>query len=278
MNNLPIGIIDSGVGGLTVLKEAIKQLPQESFYYLGDNARCPYGNRDKNEVIKYTVEMADYLMNKGIKLLIVACNTATAAALDILKKKLPIPVIGVIKPGSLAAIEKTKNKNIGVIGTKGTIDSGLYPFMLKAERDDLNISNLSCPEFVTLVENNEYKTDKAKKIVTKVLAPLESKNIDTLILGCTHYPLLKPFIQVALGSHVKLVDSGKETISDVKKVLDQMSLESTSNLNQNQIKLLTTGNLDSFKSIAEEWLNLHDINVEKVILGSIKGEESKENE
>lgn len=162
MSKKAIGFIDSGVGGLTVVKQAMKQLPNESIYYLGDSARCPYGPRPKEEVIQYTWEMTQFLLKKDIKMLVIACNTATAAALDVIRERIDIPVIGVINPGSRAAIKHSKNERIAVIGTKGTINSDVYKQTIKDKDKGISVISMSCPKFVPLVESNQYNGSIAK--------------------------------------------------------------------------------------------------------------------
>ncbi|MGX1825295.1 glutamate racemase, partial [Heyndrickxia sporothermodurans] len=209
--NQPIGIIDSGVGGLTVVKEVLKQLPNESIIYVGDTARCPYGPRPVDEVKAYTWQMTRFLLKRNIKMLVIACNTATAVVLDEIRTELKIPVLGVIYPGARAALKNTKGFNIGVLGTIGTIKSGAYEKALKSINRKVSITSLACPKFVPLVESGEYKSSIAKKIVAESLAPIQKSGIDTLILGCTHYPLLEGLIKNVMGSEVKVISSGDET-------------------------------------------------------------------
>ena len=223
-NKQPIGFIDSGVGGLTVIKEAMKQLPNENMVYLGDTARCPYGPRPAEQVIEYTWEMTRFLMEQGIKMLVIACNTATAVALDEIRETLDIPVVGVITSGTRAAVKATNNQRIGVIGTIGTVNSHSYKNAIMDRVATADVFSLACPKFVPLVESNQTHSPIAKKIVAETLLPLQNKKIDTLILGCTHYPLLRPVIQNVMGKHVVLVDSGAETISEVSMLLDYFKI------------------------------------------------------
>lgn len=267
MSKKAIGFIDSGVGGLTVVKQAMKQLPNESIYYLGDSARCPYGPRPKEEVIQYTWEMTQFLLKKDIKMLVIACNTATAAALDIIRERVDIPVVGVINPGSRAAIKHSKNERIAVIGTKGTINSDVYKQTIKDKDKGISVISMSCPKFVPLVESNQYNGSIAKKVVAETLKPLLKESIDTLILGCTHYPLLTPLIQNVMGPCVTLIDSGAETVSEVSTLLDYFRLaESSHNKEASEYRFYTTGSPKLFSDIAENWLEQSNFTVEKVDL------------
>ena len=267
MSKKAIGFIDSGVGGLTVVKQAMKQLPNESIYYLGDSARCPYGPRPKEEVIQYTWEMTQFLLKKDIKMLVIACNTATAAALDIIRERVDIPVVGVINPGSRAAIKHSKNERIAVIGTKGTINSAVYKKTIKDKDKDISVISMSCPKFVPLVESNQYNGSIAKKVVAETLKPLLKESIDTLILGCTHYPLLTPLIQNVMGPSVTLIDSGAETVSEVSTLLDYFHLaESSHNKEASEYVFYTTGSPKLFSDIAENWLGQSNFKIEKVDL------------
>ncbi|NEW61794.1 glutamate racemase [Granulicatella sp. zg-ZJ] len=265
MNKQPIGFIDSGVGGLTVVKESLNQLPNETIYYLGDSARCPYGPRTPEEVRQFTWEMVHFLLEKNIKLLVIACNTATAAVLPEIKQKLSIPVIGVIDPGSRAAISKSKNKRIGVIGTTGTIQSGVYERTLKNKKQSIHVFNLPCPKFVGLVEENKMNTTDAQETVLETLSTLKEHHLDTLILGCTHYPLLKEHIQNAMGEHVTLIDSGVETITDVSMLLDYFDIASTHE-GEKHHRFFTTGNKEQFEKVAKQWLNMPELDVEVISL------------
>ena len=267
MTKKAIGFLDSGVGGLTVVKEAMKQLPNETIYYIGDNARCPYGSRPAEQVIEYTWELTQFLLEKDIKMLVIACNTATAVALDIIRERVDIPVIGVILPGSRAAIKYSNNNRIGVIGTTGTIKSNVYEQTLKEKHNDIYTYSMSCPKFVSLVESNQYNTSIAKKVVYESLQPLKNLNLDTLILGCTHYPLLRPLIQNVMGDSVTLVDSGAETVSEVSTILDYYNISEKKKSDEiMKNKFYTTGSTKLFYDIASVWLEMEDIHVEKAIL------------
>ncbi|WAA10220.1 glutamate racemase [Fervidibacillus albus] len=265
MKHNPIGIIDSGVGGLTVVKEMIRQLPNESIVYIGDTARCPYGSRPKEEILQFTFEMTKYLERFQIKMLIIACNTATAVALPKLRKALSIPVLGVVHPGARAAIKVSNTNRIGVIGTEVTIGSNAYKNALQSIRNRTVVHGLACPEFVPIVESGQWSGPVAENIVKKTLAPLKKKNIDTLILGCTHYPLLEPLIRSYMGKDVQIISSGEETAREASVILDH-----TKSLNDSDLppkyRFFTTGSTSSFEQIARNWLELKEIDVQSIDL------------
>lgn len=263
----PIGIIDSGVGGLTVAKEIIRQLPYEQIIYLGDNARCPYGPRKKEEVKAFTWELTHFLLKQNIKMLIIACNTATAAALEDIKKNLDIPVIGVIQPGARAAIKHSNNLNIGVIGTEGTVKSKAYTEALHSINEKVQVTSVACPKFVPIVESDQHASALAKKVVAESLNSFKGTKIDTLILGCTHYPLLGPVISSTMGKKVKVISSGDETARETSAILEYNGI-----LNKNKEKpehfFYTTGSRDMFQRIASAWLKQNVMEVHSVKLSN----------
>lgn len=258
----PIGVIDSGVGGLTVAKEIMRQLPNEEIIYFGDTARCPYGPRTSREVKKFTWEMTQFLLEKKIKMLVIACNTATAAALEEIQSELSIPVLGVIFPGARTAIKKTKNYRIGIIGTEGTVKSGAYEKALKALNSRLFVASLACPKFVPLVESGEYFGPVAEKIVEESLKPLLGQNLDTLILGCTHYPLLEPLIKQFMGPDVNVISSGDETAREMSAILQYNHMLSSSE-DEPTHAFYTSGSRGIFSKIASEWLGIPIENVKR---------------
>ena len=215
----PIGVFDSGVGGLTVVKELNRLLPNERIIYFGDTGRVPYGNKSKETIIHYSLQVAYFLMKKKIKMLVVACNTASSVSLPTLKRHFHIPITGVIEPGAKAALEAASSKNVGVIGTLGTIKSNSYKKALKKINRKTNVIQSPCPLFVHLAEDGWNKNKIAQMISDEYLKTFKGKKIDSLILGCTHYPLLKDVIQKSAGKNVELIDSGKETAKEVKRVL-----------------------------------------------------------
>ncbi len=221
---LPIGVFDSGIGGLTVLRALMERLPGEKFIYVGDTARVPYGIRSKETVQRYAREIAGFLVSEGIKLLVVACNTASAVALDTLKGDLSVPVIGVIEPGARAATQRTRNHRVGVIGTETTIKSNSYVKHIKSINPEITVITKACPLFVPLVEEGWTDGPVTEMVTRKYLADVIEARIDTLVLGCTHYPLLKGVIQKVVGPGVVLIDSAEETALEVKRTLQEMSL------------------------------------------------------
>jgi glutamate racemase len=219
-----IGIFDSGVGGLTVLRELSKTLPQEDTIYFGDTARVPYGTKSPDTVIRYSQEIAAFLIKRDIKLLVVACNTASAVALPTLRRILPIPVVGVIEPGAKRAVEATRSGVVGVIGTSGTIRSSAYSRAIKKLNSDISVLARPCPLFVPLAEEGWTDNNVARMTAQLYLKELREANVDTLVLGCTHYPLLKKIIADVMGPEVILVDSAEETARTVATILQENNL------------------------------------------------------
>jgi glutamate racemase len=226
----PIGVFDSGLGGLTVAHAIMRQLPNESLVYFGDTARVPYGPKSPETVQRYSKEIAAYLIEQGVKAIVVACNTATAHALPMLVESLPVPVVGVVGPGARAAVRATRTGHIGVIGTEGTIRSGAYVRAIHAEAPDATVTALPCPLFVPLVEEGWTDHDATRLIAREYLAPLLRDEMDTLVLGCTHYPLLKPMIAEIVGPRVRLIDSAEETAADTRRMLIEHDLVTSSEL------------------------------------------------
>jgi glutamate racemase len=219
-----IGVFDSGIGGLTVLQKIIESLPKENTVYLGDTARAPYGTKSVETVLRYSFENTEFLLQKGVKAVVVACNTSTAIALTQLKNSFSIPVIGVIDPGVRSAIKSTRNKKVGVIGTEATIQSGAYTRALKEADGAVEVYSRACPLFVPLVEEGWIDNDVMEMTVKAYLGSLKQSGIDTLILGCTHYPLLKKAIRNFIGTGVRLVDSAEETAREVEATLKKAVL------------------------------------------------------
>jgi glutamate racemase len=217
-----IGIFDSGIGGLTVLKELAAALPRENTIYLGDTARVPYGIRSPGTVTRYSFENTQFLLAQEIKMLVVACNTASAVSLDAVKKEFPLPVIGVLEPGARAAAAATRTKKVGVIGTEATIGSGAYERAITRLDPGIEVISRACPLFVPLAEEGWVDNDVAALVAERYLSFFRSTGIDTLVLGCTHYPLLKDVITRAVGPGVTLIDSARETAKEVASVLDKL--------------------------------------------------------
>ncbi|WP_301831783.1 glutamate racemase [uncultured Streptococcus sp.] len=253
MDNRPIGFLDSGVGGLTVVRELKRQLPHESVVYIGDSARAPYGPRPAEQIREYTWQLVRFLLTKNVKMIVIACNTATAVVWEEIKEALDIPVLGVVLPGSSAAIKSSQSGKIGVIGTPMTIASNIYEQKIKRLAPQMTVLSLPCPRFAPIVESNEIKSSVAKKIVYESMAPLVGK-VDTLVLGCTHYPLLRPIIQNVMGPSVKLIDSGAETVRDVSVLLNYFEINRSREVEDKTEEYYTTASVRGFKEIADQWL------------------------
>lgn len=261
--NAPIGVIDSGVGGLTVAKAIMELLPNEEIIYIGDTARCPYGPRGVKEVRQFTWQLAQKLETLHVKMLVIACNTATAAALISLQKHMPFPVVGVINPGARAAVKKTKSSEIVVLATEGTVKSGAYEVAIKSLTTKAKIYPLACPTFVPLVESGEYEGQFSYDLVKDGLKPLESIRFDTVILGCTHYPILQKQIEAAMGPDVTVLSSAEETAKDVEAILRYQNALRTEHKPPKH-RFFASGSVPIFKSIAERWLQIEDIHVERI--------------
>lgn len=261
----PIGVIDSGVGGLTVAKELMRQLPKEEIYYLGDTLRCPYGPRPKEQVRTFTWQMVHYLLEHDIKMLVIACNTATAVVLDEIKERLSIPVVGVVHPGARTALKITDTNQVAVIGTEGTIRSGAYEDALKSINGEAQVTQLACPKFVPLVENGELDSEEMRNVVKESLAPLQDQPFDSLILGCTHYPLIEHVIKEEIGDNVQTICSGDETAREVSTLLYHQNLLYTGDRIPNH-HYFTTGTKDIFMHIANRWLDNGVKHVHEIIL------------
>ena len=258
-----IGVFDSGVGGLTVVRELRKQLPEYDLIYFGDTARTPYGNKSKETIIKYALEDATFLIEKGAKIIIIACNTASSVAYEALKEKyLNIPIFEVIDPSVNEASKLTKNNKIGVIGTRATIRSGVYENKLKEKNNHLIVKSQSCPLFVPFIEEGWLKRIELKMVARRYLSPFKSYNIDTLILGCTHYPIIKDIIQKKVGERVKLVDSAEAASKEVKKFLENNNLELSKN---KKIKIYFSDLTVQVKNITHKLIG-GDLTIERYIL------------
>lgn len=222
--NLPIGVFDSGVGGLTVAKEIMRQLPGENIIYFGDTARVPYGNKSRETVTAYSRQIVEFLLGKGVKALVVACNTASAFALETIRNEVPVPIIGVVKPGARTAAKTTKNGRIGVIGTEGTIKSGIYNEFLTQINAELSVYGKACPLFVPLVEEGWIDDPVTEEVVRRYMDSLLAEKVDTIVLGCTHYPLLKRTIGKVVGEEIRLVNPAHETACELKTILEEKKL------------------------------------------------------
>lgn len=222
--NAPVGVFDSGVGGLTVAREIMRQLPNENLVYFGDTARVPYGSKSKDTIIRYSRQIVNFLKSKDVKAIVIACNTASALALETVQKEFDIPIIGVVEPGARAALEMTRTKKIGVIGTEATVRSSIYSKLIQARDPEATVTGCACPLFVPLVEEGFAKHKVTGEIIDYYLAPMKETDIDALILGCTHYPLLRSRIREYLGEKIQLVNPAYETAVDLKHLLAEKGL------------------------------------------------------
>jgi len=263
-----IGIFDSGIGGLTVLKELMAALPLENTIYLGDTARVPYGIRSAETVTRYSFENTQFLLSQEIKMLVVACNTASAISLDAVKKEFPLPVIGVLEPGARAAAAATRTKKIGVIGTEATIVSGAYERAITRLGADLQVFSRACPLFVPLAEEGWVDNDVAELTAERYLAYFRTSGIDTLVLGCTHYPLLKKVIGKAVGPGITLIDSATETAKEVAAVLDKLKWQRPGQ-GAAERRYFVTDTPARFEKLGKLFLGDADLTAEQVKVGGV---------
>lgn len=248
----PIGVFDSGLGGLTVVRELVRQLPHEDIIYVGDTARVPYGTKSPDTIRRYAMQIAFYLLQKEVKMIVVACNTASAVALKALSR-LPIPVIGVIEPGARGAVLKSQGLKIGVIGTPATVASHAYKTHIRRYSPRARVLEAACPLFVPLVEEGWLRHPVAKQVARSYLQPLLSSNIDTLVLGCTHYPLLRDTLQAVAGRKVLLIDSADETAKATRDLLTRRRLLNDSK-KRGRITTFVTDNPRSFSKFGKKLL------------------------
>jgi glutamate racemase len=253
MSNAPIGIFDSGVGGLTVARAILDQLPNESVLYIGDTARGPYGPRPLAEVRDFSLETLDFLVDQGVKALVIACNTASAAMLRDARERYSVPVIEVIQPAVRRAVAATRTGKVGVIGTRATIDSQAYLDAFAAA-PQLQITSTACPQFVEFVERGETSGEAITEVARQYLAPMIEADVDTLVLGCTHYPLLTGVISYVMGNDVSLVSSAEETAKDLYRVLVEGSMLRDSGAAAPTHRFLATGDAKAFEGLARRFL------------------------
>jgi glutamate racemase len=254
VSDAPIGIFDSGIGGLTVAAAILNALPNERVIYVGDTARVPYGPKSPETVLRYSRQIATWLVDAGVKAIVIACNTATAHALEYLQREFPVPVIGVVQPGARAAVNATRNLRIGVIGTTGTINSGAYHRAIAALSADARVTGCACPMFVPLVEEGWLDHPATRMIAETYLAPLRTAGVDTLVLGCTHYPLLAPVIAETIGSGVTLVDSAAETARALHDVLSRDELAASANRRAAAHRFIATDAPDAFRRVGQRFI------------------------
>lgn len=255
----PIGMFDSGFGGLTVARAVIDLLPNEDLVYVGDTGRYPYGPRPLDEVRGFARQITHYLVDvHDVKMVVVACNTASAAALDVLTSEFPVPVVGVIEPGAQALVQATRNAHVGVIGTVGTISSGAYQRAVAETREHVKLTCAACPGFVEFVERGDTSSDQVHVLAERLLAPLRDSDVDTLLLGCTHYPYLARTISDVMGPEVVLVSSADETAFRVRDLLDELDLRCASTDrgkgNVGRHRWLSSGDVEWFSELGARLL------------------------
>lgn len=262
----PIGVFDSGVGGLTVAREIMRQLPNEALIYFGDTARVPYGSKSPNTILRFSKQIVNFLQTKDVKAIVVACNTASALALPTIQKEIDIPIIGVIEAGARAAYEATKTKHIGVIGTEATIKSRIYTQCLTALNAEITVVGKACPLFVPLVEEGLVEDRITDDIASRYLGELHDYNIDTLILGCTHYPLIRNTIARIVGEKVKLVNPAYETTRSLKQLLTERDLLSKEQNQEPKYEYYVSDAVERFISFADGVLpcNVNEENVKSI--------------
>ena len=249
----PIGIFDSGVGGLTVFRAIERRLPAESLIYLGDTARIPYGTRSRETVERYAFEDAAFILSKKVKAIVIACNTASAIAADLLASRFPVPVLGVIQPGARLAVERTRSGYIGVIATEGTVASRAYEQAMIQRRDGLEIISRACPLFVPLAEEGWVSHRVTYQVAEEYLAEMKATRVDTLVLGCTHYPILRPVIEDVMGDQVAYIDSGEAVADEVARLLDRQGLASKGDRARTE-EFYVTDSAARFRRVAELFL------------------------
>jgi glutamate racemase len=264
-----VGVFDSGVGGLTVLHECLVTLPHEDFVYLGDHARLPYGPRPLDEVRTFAREIGRFLEAQGVKLVVNACNTATSAALPQLQEDLGVPVVGVITPEAHAAVQATRNRRVGLLATEGTVGAGRYAELVHALDAGVELFPVACPRLVPLIESDEPFGAETTEAVREYAAPLREAGVDTVILGCTHYPLIRPIFQRVFGRDVTLVFSAEETAREVAETLMRKGYENDPR-REGSYRFLTTGDTDAFREVGARFLQLPIAEVEHVELAALE--------
>jgi len=269
IRSLPIGVFDSGIGGLTVVRQMHRVMPSESIIYLGDTARVPYGTKSHRTIIRFACEDANFLMDKCVKAIVVACNTASSCSIPVLEKLCPVPVFGVILPGSIEAVKKSKTGRIGVIGTRSTIRSGAYEHAIRSVNPDVVVVSQACPLLVPLVEENWIRHPVTTEIITEYLKPVLRNKIDVLVLGCTHYPMLKNVIKRVVGPSVKLVDSALTCAKYVKAQLEKNNLLNPQK-QKGTLQFYVTDEPESFNNLASKLMDGLRVNATKIDLQQLK--------
>jgi glutamate racemase len=269
MDPRPVGVFDSGTGGLTVLHECLVTMPHEDFIYLGDLARLPYGPRPLDEIRRYAGEIGGYLEAQGVKLVVAACNAATSAALPELQERLEVPIVGVITPEAHSAVQATRNRRIGLLATQATVTAGRYAELVHTLDAGARFFPVACPRLVPLIESDEPFGAETTEAVREYAAPLKSAGVDTVILGCTHYPLIRPVFQRVFGRGVTLVFSAEETAREVAETLARKRIENDT-AREGTYRFLTTGTPDAFRVTGARFLQLPIAEVEHVELAELE--------
>ena len=269
MDQRPVGVFDSGMGGLTVLHECLVTLPHEDFVYLGDAARLPYGPRPLPEIQRFAREIAAWLERQDVKLIVVACNAATSAAMPELQSELSVPVVGVITPEAHAAVQTTRNRKIGVLATEATVTAGRYESLIHALHAGVEVFQVACPKLVPLIEGDDPYGAATVDAVREYAESLKDAGVDTVILGCTHYPFIRPILQRVFGRDVTLVFSADETAREVAETLARKGIENDGS-RDGAYRFLTTGDPDSFREMGARFLQLPIERVERVTIAELE--------
>jgi glutamate racemase len=265
----PIGVFDSGMGGLAVLHECLVTMPHEDFVYLGDEARLPYGPRPLPEIARFAHEIASYLADQGVKLILVACNAATSAALPVLQESFDVPVVGVITPEAHAAVQATRNRRIGLLATQATVAAGRYEHLVRTLDAGARVTAVACPRLVPLIESDDPYGEQTIEAVREYAAPLKAADVDTVVLGCTHYPLIRPILQRVFGRDVTLVFSAEETAREVAETLERKRIGGDPR-REGAYRFLTTGEPEVFRRTGARFLQLPIDEVERVSLSDLR--------
>jgi glutamate racemase len=269
MDGRPIGVFDSGMGGLTVLHECLVTMPHEDFVYLGDGARLPYGPRPLDEIRRFALEIGAYLEAQGVKMILVACNAATSAGLYELQEASSVPVVGVIVPEAHAAVQATRNRRVGLLATQATVDARRYEELIHALDASVSLLPVACPLLVPLIEGDDPFGEETAEAVRGYAAPLKDADVDTVILGCTHYPIIRPILQRVFGRDVALVFSADETAREVAETLVRKGIENDPK-REGRYRFLTTGSPETFRSTGARFLQLPIAEVEHVTLAELE--------
>jgi glutamate racemase len=270
MDPRAVGVFDSGVGGLTVLHECLVTMPNEDFVFLGDHARLPYGPRPLEEIRRFSREIASYLAQQDVKLIVVACNSATSAALPQLQEELAVPIVGVLTPEAHAAVQATRNRRVGLLATAATVEAGRYAELVHALDAGISFHPVACPRLVPLIEGDDPYGEETEAAVREYAAPLQAAGVDTVILGCTHYPLIRKIFERVFGRDVTLVFSAEETAREVAETLARKGAENASD-RVGEYHFLTTGDPDAFRELGRRFLQLPVRGVEHVTVATLEG-------